>query len=225
MNYTQLFETIKGYCENDFPDTSFTDSVGSTVSLTSTEQINRFIDLAEQKIFNSVQILDLRKAASGSLTLNNRYLSVPTDWLSTFSIAVIDSSGVYHYLNNKDVNFIREAFPNPSSTGRPTHYATFDKDSLVVAPTPDANYSIEIYYFYYPTSIVVNGTSWLGDNYDSTLLYGALLEAQIFMKGEADVYKYYLERYNEAMTGLKVLSEGKNRQDTYRTEQVRLKVE
>ena len=120
MNYTQLFETIKGFCENDFPDTTFTDSLGGTTTNTSTEQINRFIDLAEQKIYNSVQILSLRKAVTGNVTQNNRYLQTPADWLSTFSLAVIDGSGIYHYLMNKDVNFIREAFPNPTTTGRPT---------------------------------------------------------------------------------------------------------
>lgn len=224
MNYTQLFETIKGFCENDFPDTTFTDSLGGTTTNTSTEQINRFIDLAEQKIYNSVQILSLRKAVTGNVTQNNRYLQTPADWLSTFSLAVIDGSGVYHYLLNKDVNFIREAFPNPTTTGRPTHYALFDDDTFIVAPTPDTGYTVELYYFYYPESIVTATNTWLGDNYDSALLYGALIEAQIFMKGEQDVSKNYMDRYTEALSGLKVLSEGKNRQDMYRTKQIRVGV-
>ena len=136
MNYSELFETIKGYCENDFPDTSFTDSGGNTITLTSTEQINTFIKQAEQKIHNSVQILDLRRNVTGSMTSGNQYLTVPTDWLANFSLAVIDSSGNYSYLLNKDVNFIREAFPNPTSTGQPTHYALFDNNSYILGPTP-----------------------------------------------------------------------------------------
>jgi len=194
MNYSQLFETIKGYCENDFPDTSFTDSAGSTATLTSTEQINTFIDQAEQKIFNSVQILDLRKNVTGGMTTGNQYLTVPSDWLANFSLAVIDSSGNYSYLLNKDVNFIREAFPNPTSTGQPTHYALFDQSSYILGPTPDQDYTSELHYFYYPPSIVTSGTSWLGDNFDSVLLYGALRETQIFMKGEADSYQSYVRR-------------------------------
>ena len=225
MNYTTLFETIKGYVENDFPDTTFTDVAGTgTVDLTSTEQINTFIEEAEQRIFNSVQILDLRKNVTGQCTSGNKYLGVPSDWLANFSIAVIDDDGSYTYLLNKDVNFIREAFPNPSSTGLPTHYAFFNKDSYILGPTPDANYTMELHYFYYPPSIVSAGTSWLGDNFDSVLLYGSLLEAYTFMKGEQDVIAMYQKRYDEALAILKQLAEGKNRQDMYRTPQVRYPV-
>ncbi len=224
MNYTELFETIKGFCENDFPDTSFKDSVGSTISLTSAEQINRFIDLTEQKIYNSVQILSLRKNVTGTISGGNKFLSVPEDWLADFSLAVIDTVGRYHYLLNKDVNYIREAFPIPGNTGRPSHYALFDDTTFVLGPTPDQDYVTELYYFYYPPSIVTAGTSWLGDNYDSALLYGALIEAHVFMKGEQDVFATYAQRYNEALLGLKMLGEGKNKQDAYRTEQNRLKV-
>jgi|TARA_E500000318_G_scaffold10646_1_gene9434 hypothetical protein len=225
MNYSTLLETIKGFCENDFPDTSFTDSAGNSVSLTSTEQVNTFIDQAEQKVFNSVQILNLRKNVTGSLTASNQYLKTPSDWLSNFSLAVIDSTtGAYSYLLNKDVNFIRESFPSPTATGTPTHYAVFDDDTYILGPTPDLSYAMELHYFYYPQSIVTAGTSWLGDNFDSVLLYGALIEAHIFMKGEADVYQNYTARYNEAMTLLKQLSEGKNRQDMYRTQQARYEV-
>ena len=222
MNYSTLLETIKGFCENDFPDTSFTDSAGNSVSLTSTEQVNTFIDQAEQKVFNSVQILNLRKNVTGSLTASNQYLKTPSDWLSNFSLAVIDSTtGAYSYLLNKDVNFIRESLPSPTATGTPTHYAVFDDNTYILGPTPDLSYAMELHYFYYPQSIVTAGTSWLGDNFDSVLLYGALIEAHIFMKGEADVYQNYTARYNEAMTLLKQLSEGKNRQDMYRTQQAR----
>ena len=225
MNYAQLFETIKGYVENDFPNTSWTGSDGSsTVKLTSTEQINTFIQQAEQRIFNTVQLLDLRKNVTGSVTSGNKYLTVPTDWLANFSLAVVDVTGNYSYLLNTDVSFIRESFPNPTDSGLPTHYAYFDENSYILGPTPDANYVVELHYFYYPTSIVTAGTSWLGDNFDSTLLYGALLEAYTFMKGEADVIAGYQKRYDEAMMLLKQLGEGKNRQDMYRTPQVRYPV-
>lgn len=227
MNYAQLFETIKGYVENDFPNTSWTDSTGTgTVTLTSTEQINTFIKQAEERIFNSVQLLDLRKNVTGNCTASNKYLSVPSDWLANFSLAVIDPvTNEYEYLLNKDVSFIRQSFPNPNDTGKPTHYAYFDENSYILGPTPDYNYSVELHYFYYPTSIVDAGTSWLGDNFDSVLLYGSLLEAYTFMKGEADVIAEYQKRYDAAMNMLKELGEGKNRQDQYRTPQVRYSVQ
>jgi hypothetical protein len=225
MNYSELFETIKGYVENDFPNTSWTGSDGSsTVTLTSTEQLNTFIQEAEQRIFNTVQLLDLRKNVTGSITSGNKYLSVPDDWLANFSLAVIDATGRYEYMLNKDVSYIRQAFPNPSTTGIPTHYAYFDENSYILGPTPDANYAVELHYFYYPESIVTAGTTWLGDNFDSVLLYGSLLEAYTFMKGEPEVIAEYQKRYDEAMGMLKQLGEGKNRQDMYRTPQVRYPV-
>lgn len=225
MNYAQLFETIKGYVENDFPNTSWTGSDGTTpVTFTSTEQINTFIEQAEQRIFNTVQLLDLRKNVTGNMTSGNKYLSVPSDWLANFSLAVIDATGRYEYLLNKDVSYIRQSFPNPSTTAIPTHYAYFDENSYILGPTPDQSYSVELHYFYYPSSIVTAGTSWLGDNFDSVLLYGALIEAYIFMKGEQDIITGYQKRYDEAMAMLKQLGEGKNRQDMYRTPQVRYPV-
>lgn len=225
MNYAELFETIKGYVENDFPNTSWTGSDGSsTVTLTSTEQINTFIKEAEQRIFNTVQLLDLRKNVTGNCTAGIKYLSVPNDWLANFSLAVIDNDGNYEYLLNKDVSYIRQAFPNPSEQGKPTHYAYFDENSYILGPTPDDSYGMELHYFYYPPSIVDSGTSWLGDNFDSALLYGALLEAYTFMKGEADVMAQYQKRYDEAMALLKQLGEGKNREDMYRSGQVRYPV-
>ena len=225
MDYAALFETIKGYVENDFPNTSWTDSTGSgTVTLTSTEQINTFIEQAEQRVFNTVQLLDLRKNVTGNCTVSNKYLSVPSDWLANFSIAVIDGSGNYEYLLNKDVNFIRQAFPNPNDMGLPYCYAYFDDNSYILGPTPDASYAVELHYFYYPPSIVTAGTSWLGDNFDSVLLYGSLLEAYTFMKGEQDVIAGYQKRYDEALGMLKQLSEGKNRQDMYRSGQARYPV-
>ena len=225
MNYQQLFETIKGYVENDFPDTQWTDSAGTgTVTLTSTEQVNVFIVNAEERIFNAVQLLDLRKNVTGNCTANNKYLSTPTDWLASYSMAVIDSDGNYEYLLNKDVNYIRAAYPNPNSTGLPTHYAYFDENSFILGPTPDQNYLVELHYFYYPESITTAGTTWLGDNFESALLYGSLLEAYTFMKGEQDVIAGYQKRYDEAMMLLKQLGEGKNRQDQYRTQQIRVPV-
>jgi hypothetical protein len=225
MNYAELFETIKGYVENDFPNTSWTGSDGSSVvTLTSAEQINTFIQEAEQRIYNTVQLLDLRKNVTGNVTSGNKYLSVPSDWLANFSLAVIDATGRYEYLLNKDVSYIRQSFPNPSTTGIPTHYAYFDENSYILGPTPDANYAVELHYFYYPESIVTAGTSWLGDNFDSVLLYGSLLEAYTFMKGEAEIIANYQQRYNEALAMLKQLGEGKNRQDMYRTPQVRYPV-
>ena len=218
MNYAALVSAIKAYTENDFPDTA------GSGGLTSTEQINIFIQEAEQRIYNTVQLLDLRKNVTGNVTSGNKYLSVPSDWLANFSLAVIDASGNYSYLLNKDVNFIRESFPSPTATGLPTHYAFFDENSYILGPTPDASYSVELHYFYYPQSIVTASTTWLGDNFDSTLLYGSLLEAYTFMKGEPDVIAGYQKRYDEAMGLLKGLGDGKNRQDMYRTPQVRYPV-
>ena len=219
MDYSTLSATIKAYCENDFPDT-----VGSG-GLTSAEQISTFVKEAEQRIYNTVQILELRKNVTGATTTNNKYLTVPADWMANFSLAAIDPvSGEYDYMLNKDVNYIRSAFPFPSTTGKPTHYAMFDQNSYILGPTPDASYEIELHYFFYPESIVVSGTSWLGDNFDSVLLYGALLEAATYMKSETDTVVVYQKRYDEAMVMLKLLSEGKNREDTYRTQQVRYPV-
>jgi hypothetical protein len=219
MNYAQLVETIKGYTENDFPDTA------GSGGLTSTEQINTFIVNAEERVFNAVQLLDLRKNVTGNVTANNKYLSVPSDWLANFSLAVIDpTSGEYEFLLNKDVSYIRQAYPSPTDTGKPLYYAFFDVDSYILGPTPDQNYQMELHYFYYPQSITEAGTSWLGDNFESVLLYGSLLEAYTFMKGEADVIAQYQRRYDEALAMLKQLGEGKNRQDMYRTVQARYPV-
>ena len=218
MNYTQLTASIKAYCENDFPQ-----AVGAG-GLTSAEQIARFVQQAEQRIYNSIQFPALRKNVTGNSTVNNKYLATPVDWLATFSLARINADGSYEYLLNKDVNFIREAFPFPATSGAPTHYAIFDENTFILGPTPDASYSMELHYFYYPQSIVTAGTSWLGDNLDSLLFYGSLLEAASFMKSEPDTVKNYMERYNEAFMMGKQLGEGKDRQDMYRTPQIRYPV-
>ena len=227
MNYQQLFETIKSYAENDFPDQDWTDSAGTgTANLTGTEQINTFIQQAEQRIYNSVQLPVERVNVVGSTTANNKYLNFPAGWLADFSLAVIDpTTQAQTYLLNKDVEFIRECYPTPTDTGTPKYYAIFNNETFILGPTPDASYNMEMHYFAYPTSIVTAGTSWLGDNFDSVLLYGSLLEAYTFMKGETDVIQNYIGRYNEALMQLKQLGEGKNRQDTYRTLQARIAVQ
>ena len=209
MNYTQLVAEIKSYVENDF----------------TTDDINTFIKQAEQRIYNAVQLPAIRKNSTGTLTLGNKYLSTPTDWLATFSLAVIDGTGEFHYLLNKDVNFIRAAYPQPTDQGLPEYYAVFDQNTFILGPTPDAAYSVELHYYYYPESIVTASTTWLGNNFDSTLLYGSLLEAYTFMKGEQDVLAQYQKRYDDAMGLLKMLGDGKDRQDAYRSGQVRYPVQ
>jgi len=227
MNYAELFETIKSYVENDFPAQSWTDTAGSgTATMTGTEQINTFIQQAEQRIFNSVQLPLDRTNVIGNTTSGNKYLNFPNGWLSVFSLAVINPiTGAQTYLLNKDVEYIRECFPVPTANGVPKYYAVFDETTFILGPTPDARYDMEMHYYAYPTSIVTAGTSWLGTNFDSVLLYGSLLEAYTFMKGEPDVIQNYMARYNEALAQLKQLGEGKNRQDTYRTTQARIQVQ
>ena len=219
MNYATLVKTIKAYTENDFPATP------GSGSLTSTEQINTFIQQAERRVYNSVQLLELRKNVTGTTTGGNPYLTVPADWLANFSLATIDPvTGAYDYLINKDVSYIREAFPIPVTSGKPTHYAMFDQTSYLLGPTPNTTYSMVLHYFYYPESIVTASTSWLGDNFEPVLLYGSLIEAYTFMKGEADILAQYQQRYDTAFGMLKQLAEGKNRQDMYRTQQIILPV-
>ena len=189
---------------------------------------------AEQRIYNSVQFPSLRKNVTGVTQANNRYLSCPTDFLAPYSMAVIDGTGVYEYLLNKDVNYIRAAYPNPATTGIPRYYAIFgptvssgvitDELSFILGPTPNTIYSVELHYYYYPESIVTASTTWLGDNFDSVLLYGALLEGYTFMKGEADVIANYMKRYEEAMMLAKRLGDGMERRDAYRSGQVRMPV-
>lgn len=225
MNYETLFQTIQAYCENDFPNTQVATSGASTADFLTKDQIDTFIEQAEQRIFNTVQIPAIRKNMTGTLTPANQYLTLPADWLATFSLAVIDPvTGEYEYLLDKDVNYIRQAFPFPATSGKPTHYAQFNQNTLILGPTPDLTYPVELHFFYYPQSIVTAGTSWLGTNFDSVLLYGALLEAYTFMKGEQDVLNNYTARYNEALALLKNLGDGKNRTDAYRTGQVRVPV-
>ena len=225
MNYATLFETIKGYLENDFPSTQWTDSAGTgTVTLTSTEQINTFIQQAEERIYNTVQLPALRKNVTGNCTFQNKYLDMPSDWLAMYSLSIIRANGTQSFLLNKDVEYIREAFPSPTDYAEPTHYAIFDSNTMILGPTPDSSYDMEMHYYYYPESIVTANTTWLGDHFDSALLYGALIEGYTFMKGEPDMITQYTKRYEEAMLLLKKLGDGKDRQDMYRTGQVRYAV-
>ena len=223
MNYTTLFETIKGYCENDFPNTQFADPSAATATFTSKEQIDTFIQQAEQRIYNSVQFPNFRKNQTGTLTANNKYLEAPPDFLASYSLAVITNDS-YEYLLNKDVNYIRAAYPNPTVEGIPRYYAQFDDNTFILAPTPDAAYTVEMHYFFYPESIVTASTTWLGDNFDTALLYGALVEAYTYMKGEPDVLANYNKRYEEAMILAKRLGDGMERRDAYRSGQVRMTV-
>jgi hypothetical protein len=205
MNYTELKINIQDICENSFTD----------------DQLAMFTQQAEQKIYNTVQIPALRKNVTGTLTSGVTYLSAPTDFLYSYSLAVVDGSGAYTYLLNKDVNFLREAYPNPTATGLPKHYAYFDDATFLLGPTPDSAYEMELHYGYYPESIVTAGTTWLGDEFDSALLNGALVEAIRFMKGEQDIVAMYDKLFVQALGLLKNLGDGKLREDTYRSGQVR----
>jgi hypothetical protein len=229
VTYSELITAIQTYTENNFPSTTLADS---TV-VSSTTQLNRFIEQAEQRIYNSVQFPSLRKNVTGSVTSANKYLSCPTDFLSTYSLAVIDASGNYEYLLNKDVNFIRQAYPNPTTdVGIPKYYALFgptiissaisNELSFIVGPTPDASYSVELHYYYYPESITTAVTTWLGDNFDTVLLYGCLVEAYTYMKGEADIIALYDTKYKEALALAKRLGDGLERSDAYRSGQARV---
>ena len=225
MNYTQLSDAIQAYTEN--------------VSSDFVAQIPVFVQQAEQRIYNSVQFPSLRKNMKGVVSSGNKYVSAPDDFLSVYSLAVITDvtggnldTGTYEYLLNKDVNFIRQAYPTPNDTGVPRYYALFgptvngavitNELTFILGPTPDANYNVELHYYYYPQSIVTAGTTWLGDNFDTVLLYGSLVEAYTYMKGEADILGVYDGKYKEALSLAKRLGDGLERGDAYRSGQFRL---
>jgi hypothetical protein len=215
MNYADLVTNISDITENTFL----------------TRDVNMFIQQAEQKIYNTVQLPNLRRNVTGVATQYNKYISCPNDFLSVYSIAIFPTGGSYTFLLNKDVNFIREAYPNPTDYGTPAHYAIFGPQSslpteltFILGPTPDAAYNLELHYYYYPESIVTAGTTWLGDNFDSALLNGALVEAIRFMKGEQDLIAVYKGMYDNALILLKQLGDGKDRQDAYRSGQTRVQV-
>ena len=218
MNYTELSNAIQAYTEN-----TETDFVAN---------IPVFVTQAEQRIYNNVQFPSIRKNVTGSMTTSNKYLQCPTDFLAVYSLAVINASGEYEYLLNKDVNFIRQAYPQPTDTGIPKYYALFGPRSdnaaeltFILGPTPDAAYSSELHYYFYPPSIsVAPFTSWLGDNFDTVLLYGSLVEAYTYMKGEQDMMALYNGKYQEALALAKRLGDGMERQDAYRSGQFRQRV-
>lgn len=220
MNYTELKAAIIAYTENQ--DSSFE------------AEVPVFVRQAEQRIYNSVQFPSLRKNMTGVTQANNKYLSAPDDFLAVYSLAVVDGTGRYEYLLNKDVNFIRQAYPVPTSVGLPRYYALFgptvtggnvtNELTMILGPTPDQNYAVELHYYYYPESIVTANTSWLGDNFDSVLLYGSLVEAYTYMKGEQDILQLYNTKFMEALALAKRLGDGMERTDAYRTGQVRVPV-
>jgi len=217
MNYTQLSANIQAYTENTEADF--------------VAEIPVFVQQAEQRIYNSVQFPSIRKNVVGVTTTNNKYLECPSDFLAVYSMAVIDASGEYEYLLNKDVNFIRQAYPQPTDTAIPRYYALFGPQStnaaelsFILGPTPNAIYNVELHYYYYPQSIVTAGTTWLGDNFDSVLLYGSLVEAYTYMKGEQDMMQLYNQKFMEALALAKRLGDGMERQDAYRSGQFRQKV-
>lgn len=225
MNYTQLTAAICDYTQNFEQDF--------------VANIPVFVRQAEQRIYNSVQFPSLRKNVTGVTSTGNKYLSTPGDFLAVYSLAVIDDTGAYEFLLNKDVNFIRQAYPTPTSVGLPKYYALFgpttssdpspvitNELSLLMGPTPNTAYSVELHYYYYPESITVaaSGQTWLGDNFDSVLLYGALVEAVTFMKGEADMVKLYNDKYTEALGLAKRLGDGMERGDAYRDGQYKQRV-
>jgi len=215
VNYAQLVVAVSDYTENTFQTTD----------------MNTFIEQAEQRIYNTIQFPSLRKNVTGVTSPANKYLACPDDFLSSYSLAVIDATGSYTFLLNKDVNFIREAYPQPTDTAFPKYYALFGPQSsnaseltFLLGPTPDAAYTMELHYFFYPPSIVTAGTTWLGDNFDTVLLYGTLVEAYTFMKGEQDMMALYDGKYKEALGLAKRLGDGLERQDAYRSGQYRQKV-
>lgn len=222
MTYTDLVDAITSYTQN-----YETDFVAN---------IPLFVEQTETRVYNTVQIPALRKNVTGVTSGGNKYLSCPNDFLSVFSIAVIDGDGNYEYLLNKDVNFLRAAYPNPNDEGLPKYYALFgptvvssavtDELSFILAPTPDAVYNVELHYYYYPESITTaaDGRTWLGDNYDPVLLYGSLVEAYVFMKGEQDVMAFYEKKYQDALAQLNRLGTGLERGDAYRDGQAKIKV-
>jgi hypothetical protein len=219
MNYAALSAAIQAYTENTEADF--------------VANIPVFVTQAEQRIYNSVQFPSIRKNVTSTIAINTKYLDCPDDFLAVYSMAVIDASGNYEYLLNKDVNFIRQAYPQPTDKGTPKYYALFgptvlnstiyDELSFIIGPTADANYGVELHYYYYPESITVaaDGRTWLGDNFDSVLLYGSLVEAYTYMKGEVDMMALYNGKYQEALALAKRLGDGMERQDAYRSGQYR----
>jgi hypothetical protein len=207
MTYQQLYDAIQNYTEVSEP--------------TFNANIPNFVKNTEILVNNTTQLPAFRRNVTGEATQLFQYLNMPSDFLSVFSMATIDASGNYTYLLQKDVNYIREAYPFPTAIGEPKYYGLFSSTAFILGPTPDVNYTMELHYYAAPQSIVDAGASWLGQNYPSVLLWGSLVEASVFLKGEADMTQNYQNKYNEAMMLLKQLGDGKNREDNFRTTQVR----
>lgn len=208
MNYTELKAEIWAYLQTD------DDGLGGMT--------DTIIRQAEERIVRSVQLPYFRKNVTGNATNGNKYLSAPSDFLSVYSIAAI-SAGEQFYLLPKDVAFIREAYPSATATGLPKYYALFDENTFLLGPTPNSNYEMELHYYYEPASIVDTGTSWLGDNAENALLYGCLVEGYTVLKGDPEIMQVYADRYMDALTQLKTLGEGRDRSDTYRNGETRVK--
>jgi len=216
MNYAGLKTAIQNYLQNT--ETTFTDT------------LDTIIQQAEERILNVVQLPDFRKNQTGTITTDNQYLSIPSDFLSPYSLSVTDSNSKQQFLLNKDVNWIREIYPTATATGSgslPKYYAIFNDEFFIIAPTPGASFTTEIHYFYKPASLTsgaTGGTTWLSSNAETALLYGSLIEGYTFMKGEADMFQIYQARYEEALARLKVLGDGRDRKDAYRSGQLRIPV-
>jgi len=213
LSYTQLQTTVEDYVENTFSATDF----------------GNMVRLSEQRIYNAVQLPNLRKTSTLTLVIGNPQLALPSDFLSAFSLAVVEATGEYVFLLNKDVNFMRESFPNPATTGTPKYYALNGTTTpliqrVILGPTPAAALSAELNYFYYPESIVTANNTWLGDNFDSVLFNAVLVEAARFMKQEPDIVAETDKQYVQSLTLLKNLGDGKDRQDAYRSGQIRTQV-
>jgi|TARA_R110000823_G_scaffold271913_1_gene391281 hypothetical protein len=209
--YTTLTQAIKDYTENT--ETTFSNN------------ISLFIRTTEEKILRSIELPVFRKNTTGTITSSNQYLATPSDFLRPYSLALVNSSS-YEYLINKDVNYIRELYPVTATTGVPKYYSLFNQNSFILGPTPNADFTTELHYFYEPESITTSsdGTSWLGTNAENALLYGSLIDAYIFMKGEPDIIKNYSEQFEIAIGTLKLEGDGYDRTDAYRTGQRRIKV-
>ena len=206
MTYAELTAAIKDYANNT--ETNFVAAIPT------------FVKQAEQRIYRSVNLPVNRKNQAGNMTDGNAYLTMPTDFLFPLSLSITSSSNQI-FLLNKDANFIRSTYPNASTKGTPKYYGTFASDTFIVGPTPDADYVTELHYYYQPASIVDTSPSWLGTNADTALLYGSLVEAYTYMKGDADMMQLYQQRYQEAVGLLKLQAEGRMTGDEYRDGTIR----
>lgn len=212
MTYDELYQSIIDFTESN--DTTFTDNIPT------------FVMNAEKRIYNSVLIPVLRRNVTGAMTSDNKYLTCPSDFLAPYELAVIADAGTdYTYLLQKEVSYVRQNYPDPSYTGIPKYYAQFDENTFILAPTPAGNYPVELHYYYYPESIVTLGTSWVGENFPMCLLYGALSEANIFLKGEADLQQGYEKMFLENMALLKNYADGRTRNDNFRLTEPRIRLQ